>query len=430
MVFVSSTYQYDQEIDPNGAYVVTGTNELTFPDEHLQLGEVVSVIVGVTVTTMQPYISVKQGYYVVETDNQTLIPMPNGITNTDSESDIQVYHEQLFLTKNVHYVEHSDNTIELTSPASVGDIVHFIQGGVLSNVPEFRQESMTIPLFSSAYINRNMLSENQDKVLFIKGGTTLADGSGGMYVFDGSCPQNLANGVTVIDANQDFNNQGDGTGNGCWMRQYEGFIKPEWFNSPYQGIGALRFCKALPDDRVMVDGFYEDSAVGGGIFVWNPDMDSSNHNGGTIISPLVVAVPGEEAWYTSPASGTQGCWVKLDVDTVTTDDFGVTASNGDAAFAQMDSSDHYILLTADQYDIDDYYSSGNFYTFQGTTILGDGALVYKDLSNVQNTGGYKNLGDYDIDGPLTITKYNQIFSKGGYMYRPKDQTVLPYTTRS
>lgn len=42
--------------------------------------------------------------------------------------------------------------------------------------------------------------------------------------------------------------------------------------------------------------------------------------------------------------------------------------------------------------------------------------------------GYVDIGDYDLDGPLTITQRNQIFSHSGSYYRAGPSLVLPYTT--
>lgn len=42
--------------------------------------------------------------------------------------------------------------------------------------------------------------------------------------------------------------------------------------------------------------------------------------------------------------------------------------------------------------------------------------------------GYEFIGDYDLDGPLTITRPNQIFSKDGDYWRSGPELDLPYTT--
>lgn len=42
--------------------------------------------------------------------------------------------------------------------------------------------------------------------------------------------------------------------------------------------------------------------------------------------------------------------------------------------------------------------------------------------------GYQFIGDYDADGPLTISQVNQIFSKDGEFWRADPALGLPYTT--
>ncbi|WP_324710394.1 hypothetical protein [Pseudomonas citronellolis] len=44
------------------------------------------------------------------------------------------------------------------------------------------------------------------------------------------------------------------------------------------------------------------------------------------------------------------------------------------------------------------------------------------------SSGYQFIGDYDTDGPLTITQVNQIFSKDGEFWRAGAALMLPYTT--
>lgn len=42
--------------------------------------------------------------------------------------------------------------------------------------------------------------------------------------------------------------------------------------------------------------------------------------------------------------------------------------------------------------------------------------------------GYEFIGDYDADGPLTITQQNQVFTKDGEYWRSSPTLVLPYIT--
>lgn len=49
-------------------------------------------------------------------------------------------------------------------------------------------------------------------------------------------------------------------------------------------------------------------------------------------------------------------------------------------------------------------------------------------SGYVGTGTDGAFEDYDADGPLTITAYNEVFTKDGEFYRAKAGTTLPYTT--
>ena len=131
----------------------------------------------------------------------------------------------------------------------------------------------------------SFLQDNQDKAVVVKGGYTLSDGSGGVFIYDPTFDRSLCNGVTAIDATKSIGLQGSGVGNGAWIRQYEGFLRPEWFNTAYTGMAALRFMQGIDGDKAHINGFYEGSLSGGGIFVWDSSVPKEDHNGGTIISP-------------------------------------------------------------------------------------------------------------------------------------------------
>jgi len=51
-----------------------------------------------------------------------------------------------------------------------------------------------------------------------------------------------------------------------------------------------------------------------------------------------------------------------------------------------------------------------------------------DFETFLLSSGYQFVGDYDADGPLTITHVNQIFSKDGEFWRAGASLSLPYTT--
>lgn len=52
----------------------------------------------------------------------------------------------------------------------------------------------------------------------------------------------------------------------------------------------------------------------------------------------------------------------------------------------------------------------------------------QDVQNALLNTGFEFIGDYDADGPLTITRLNQTFSKDGEFWRPGPGLTLPFTT--
>lgn len=59
-------------------------------------------------------------------------------------------------------------------------------------------------------------------------------------------------------------------------------------------------------------------------------------------------------------------------------------------------------------------------------------ISYRGIENQANTAlvntGFEEIGDYDADGPLTITRRNQVFTKSGQFYSASASLTLPYTT--
>lgn len=56
------------------------------------------------------------------------------------------------------------------------------------------------------------------------------------------------------------------------------------------------------------------------------------------------------------------------------------------------------------------------------------AGMQKQVATFLLNQGFQYLGDYDLNGPLTIGAPNQVFSKSGNYYRPGPSLALPYTT--
>lgn len=56
------------------------------------------------------------------------------------------------------------------------------------------------------------------------------------------------------------------------------------------------------------------------------------------------------------------------------------------------------------------------------------AGMEQDFQDFLVSSGWEFLGDYDVDGPFTITARNQVFQRGLYLYRISGAVAIPYTT--
>lgn len=368
LVYVSSAFQYSQSVDPSGSYVETDEKTITFPNTLLQIGEVVNFVVGQPLSTVNPDITLISGVYFPETVNQTVIPLPENLSYVPAENNLSVYVNGRLQASGYEYEETSPVSVTLFTPVQPGDTIIFQKGELITNGDQSTLTVQTIPSLNSVYDNRETLVEN--KPLYIVSGFTVGDGSGGLFVFDPTVPKAIANGCTIVDAQKTFSLQGNGEGNGCWMRQYEQDIYPAWFNTPKLGMEALKFMRGKEGDRITLKGFYEGSVEGGGVFYFDENMFAINHNGGTIISPLVIAFPGTPQWFTPPTSG-QGCWVREHA-TLNTLMFG--AKRNQPSFDSSIPFNRAAEVGSVEVPLGDYALNnpvvGNFYSFGEVTISG------------------------------------------------------------
>ncbi len=67
------------------------------------------------------------------------------------------------------------------------------------------------------------------KSVNVKGYHAENDGGGDIFNWDSSVDKSTANAGTIIDPDQTLANQGNGSGLGCWARQYVGAIHSKWY---------------------------------------------------------------------------------------------------------------------------------------------------------------------------------------------------------
>jgi len=99
--------------------------------------------------------------------------------------------------------------------------------------------------------------------LDVYGYHTKGDSAGGLFVWDSTTSKADANAGTIIDPTVSLANQGTGVGTGCWIRQYDGDIKLEYF-----GIVSPSYVK---DNK----------------WIWDDTVNKNTANLGTIIDPTV-----------------------------------------------------------------------------------------------------------------------------------------------
>jgi hypothetical protein len=386
LVYVNAAYQYPISADPSGAYEETNDTTLTFIGTVLEPTDIVTVVQGIPLPAINPIISVTQRLYIAETVDQTLIPLPDGLTYTPGSNNLDVHVNGIYKISPVDYEETSTTSITLSEAVQPGDEVVFKQGNLVGNSPTDLVNLTILSTTNGFYENPNL---NTEHAILTKGGNTQGDGSGGLFIYDSTVPKAEANGYTVVDTEKSLGLQGTGSGNGCWLRQYEDVVRPAWYNSPYRGIAAFRSSmqgiRPVAGDVAQLVGFYENSEIGGGTFVYDPDLPASNHNGGTVISHLATATPGDAAWYTAPVAA-DGCWVRLlEGERVTAAMFGVPTdgfTDATAAFTAAGATGYPVEVPVRAHELTAVGAiAGTFYSYGDAQILltGSGSITITPL---------------------------------------------------
>lgn len=376
LVFVGLGFQFSKSLDAAGAYEETDETTITFTGELIEEGTIITVMSTMSQSSLEVSVQAKAGMYVVEANGQTVIPLPDGLVYSPNSNNLTVSVNGLEQYTGYHFEESSASAITMYSPLSEGDVVIFRFGRMITNTV-VESDVITKPLLSS------MMNTALDttKAILVKGGYSAGDGSGGLYTWDVSCDKGLANGVTIIDPDKSLVNQGTGTTNGCWIRQYEDEISPRWWNKPEKGATVLRYLTPVDGDSINLKGMLEDSVLGGGFWYWDGSEPRASHNGVTIVSPESLEDVGTTAWYTAPGSGDAGCWIRQKQGPVSIDWFGVAAdgvTDDTAAFTAAAAWASPVYVPVASYAITGTVT-GNFYSFGTPTIVGGTVTSISDI---------------------------------------------------
>lgn len=130
---------------------------------------------------------------------------------------------------------------------------------------------------------------NKNVSVNVKGYWIANNGGGGIFNYDSTIDKSTADGGRIIDPGQSLANQGDGIGNGCWIRQNDIIINSQDFGVIADGINddTLSFQESLSFA----------SSIGGGIVTLPPgvviiSMAASTHSNACILIPKNIHLKG------------------------------------------------------------------------------------------------------------------------------------------
>jgi len=212
--------------------------------------------------------------------------------------------------------------------------------------------------------------------LEVYGYHTKGDSAGGLFIWDSTTSKANANAGTIIDPTVSLANQGTGVGTGCWIRQYDGDIKLEYF-----GITSPSYVK---DNK----------------WIWNTTVNKNTANLGTIIDPtigLTVALQGT-------GSG-NGCMIRQYSGSVNTKWFGAKGdgTTDDTASVQkalrcgaenIECFDDDIYLISSTLQMDNSYPTK--FLLKGATIK-QSASVSGAIMRFKNSSHIVDGGIFDGD---------------------------------
>ncbi len=319
MVFVNGVYQYAiSKETPNGAYVETDSHTITFPGATLKEGDLVTSIVGKVVTNVKRQVGTETGTYRTVQEGERVITLPSGMYYDPGIGNLEVYVDGKLQIPPIDYAESDKNTVTFSHGLHSGSLVAFKKGSIISTGTSTGSGTMTSIRVLSLMAEINFLPLDEKIPLVCKGRTTVGDGGFGLFLYEPLVDRADANGGTIIDPSQTLPDQGKGSGNGCWVRQYDGTIEANWFGKDRFLMADLADIRsARHGDLVDLEGFHVPGDGGEGMFYWDENISTNQHDGGMIIGPKQPFPPAWGAladmqnWYdVSRVFGT-GAWRRM-----------------------------------------------------------------------------------------------------------------------
>jgi hypothetical protein len=339
MVFVNATFQYPMTpANPDGAYHEVDEHTIEFPliptaqQGNIEEGDVVTVLIGGVVTNVEHEFSVD-----VETHEVQGVPQETvftiGMGYLPGAHNLEVYVDGLRQNLGLDYVETDDSTVTFMHPIMHGSVVVFKKGHVIGNsAGAGNLGDVDILNVMGEFYSRNRVLQ-QNSVIMLLGYHAVADGGAGFFVYNPLVPRTYANGGTVVDASVPLDMQGQGSGSGCWVRQYDRELNFGWFGVDEPLVKGLTHIPLARDgDTIYVEGYHKAGDGGEGWFRWDENRRKLDHDGGIVIDPhhrypkLWNAKPAMDQWFDPqaqlPTGGTTGCWIRMNLAEATINWFG------------------------------------------------------------------------------------------------------------
>ncbi len=222
LVFKNHVYQTNVDHDPTqGSYEESNPMQITFPNGNARVGDYISLIIGTTVTTVNPIIDIIKKHHIIPQDGETHVELPDGMHYITGSHNLEVYVNGRLKILGHDYLETSPTGVTFIHGLKQGDDVLFKKGEVVSNSnpgQPMEGDVVTINHLRDLFIRRSILPHNV--AIYAKGETLAGDGRSGFYLYDDTYHRSMADGSDFVDDSVDINAQGTGKGNGVWVRQY------------------------------------------------------------------------------------------------------------------------------------------------------------------------------------------------------------------
>jgi hypothetical protein len=338
LVFVNATFQYPiTKQTPDGAYTESSERGINFPPDTLEVGDVVTVVKGNVVTSIDHVMAVDIENYRTVLPNEKLITIPGGMTYIPGVNNLEVFVNGQHMLPGIDYVETDGTHVTFTSNLPQGALITFKRGNIIgSNYTTGTDGVIVDTLNIAAEFKTRGHALRTDGIVVLLGYANANDGGGGIFIYDKAKDRREANGGSVIDATVDLASQGAGTGIGCWVRLYTNEVKPQWWGAQKPLVKDMALLgKGQPGDIVTVYGYHEDGDGGEGQFYWDDTQPKRNHDGGTVIDPEKTYpstwnnAAQMNDWFTAINSTRTGCWVRLNLDSANIVWFGAKADGTD-----------------------------------------------------------------------------------------------------